>query len=150
MSSAFAQAEILESTTVFASESRIVRFQDVDAARTIYFPRVLEYFGDVYLALLTKAGLDVPGMLQRNEMAAPLAHAEADFLAPLFFGDAVEVELVKAKLGRSSATFGHRIKKAGVVTSTGTTVHIFVDGRFKPIEVPASLRKLIDATAPTA
>ena len=150
MSSAFAQAEILESTTVFASESRVVRFQDVDAARTIYFPRVLEYFGDVYLALLTKAGLDVPGMLRRNEMAAPLAHAEADFLAPLFFGDAVEVELVKAKLGRSSATFGHRIKKAGVVTSTGTTVHIFVDGTFKPIEVPASLRQLVASIAPGA
>ena len=145
MSSSFAQADIIESTTIFASESRIVRFQDVDAARTIYFPRVLEYFGDVYLALLVKAGLDVPGMLRRNEMAAPLAHAEADFVAPLFFGDAVEVELVKARLGRSSATFGHRIKKAGVIASTGTTVHIFVDGAFKPMEVPAGLRTLVDA-----
>jgi 1,4-dihydroxy-2-naphthoyl-CoA hydrolase len=146
VSSAFENSEIVEATTVFAGESRTVRFQDVDAAGTIYFPRVLEYFGDVYLALLTKAGLDVPGMLRRKEMAAPLAHAEADFLSPLFFGDAVEVELVKAKLGRTSATFGHRIKKAGVVTSVGTTVHIFVDGgTFKPIEVPSGLRALIDA-----
>jgi 1,4-dihydroxy-2-naphthoyl-CoA hydrolase len=146
VSSAFPQSEIVESATVFASESRVVRFQDVDAASTIYFPRVLEYFGDVYLALLTKAGLDVPGMLRRKEMAAPLAHAEADFMAPLFFGDAVEVELVKAKLGRTSATFGHRIKKGGAVASVGTTVHIFVDGgTFKPIDVPAGLRALVDS-----
>jgi len=146
VSSPFTQSDLIESTTIFAQQARVVRFQDVDAAGTIYFPRVLEYFGDVYLSLLESAGLDVPGMLRDKIMAAPLAHAEADFLAPLFFGDAVVVELCKAKLGRTSATFGHRMKKAGTVTSVGTTVHIFVDGgTFKPVEVPAGLRALVES-----
>ena len=97
------------------------------------------------MLFLTAAGLDVPRLLRTHELAAPLAHAEADFLSPLFFGDAVDVDIVEVKLGATSATFGHRIRKGDVVTSIGTTVHVFVDGgTFKPIAVPDGIRELAE------
>ncbi len=141
---AFSKEELLAAERVFASERRRVRFQDVDAASTIYFPKVLEYFGDCYMALLTASGLDVPGMLRERRLAAPLAHAEADYLSPLFFGDEVLVEIVKAVVGETSLTLGHRIKKGERVTSLGRTVHVFIDPHsFKPVPVPAELARAL-------
>jgi YbgC/YbaW family acyl-CoA thioester hydrolase len=129
---------------VFSRQERAVRFQEVDAAGTIYFPRVLEYFADNYLQLLQLAGLDVPQMLRERTGAAPLAHAEASFVAPLFFGDAVVVELVRARVGGSSVTFGHRLLKGGKLAAYVTTVHVFVDGRtFEKAPVPAGLAQLL-------
>ncbi len=137
--------EIFAATTPIVSQARSVRFQEVDAAGTIYFPRVLEYFADAYLEVLSRSGLDLAAILRERVWAAPLAHAEADFVRPLFFGDRVRVEVALAIVGNSSATFGYRIRGADdAIRSFGSTVHVFVDGKtFKPIDVPAALRAFL-------
>jgi 1,4-dihydroxy-2-naphthoyl-CoA hydrolase len=142
--SSFTRDDIDSAVHVFSRQTRTVRFQEVDAAGTIYFPRVLEYFADNYLQLLEQAGLDVPRMLRERTGAAPLAHAEASFVAPMFFGDRVSVELVRARVGASSVTFGHRLMKEEKLAAFGTTVHVFVDGRtFQKAPVPAALAELL-------
>ena len=143
----FTQAELSQATTVLYGERRLVRFQDVDAAGTIFFPRVLELFADAYLALLREAKIDVPRLLRERVLAAPLKHAEADYLRPLFFGDEVHVEVVAARMGTTSVQFGHRLRRDdGTVSAVGQTVHVFVDGAsFKPIALPAELRAFIEA-----
>jgi 1,4-dihydroxy-2-naphthoyl-CoA hydrolase len=142
----FTTDDLCTATTVLFSETRFVRFQDVDAATTIYFPRVLEYFADAYLGLLRQAGLDVPRLLRERVLAAPLKHAEADYLRPLFFGDEVAAQVVRARLGTTSVAFGHRlVRPDGTVSAVGHTVHVFVDGKsFKPIELPTELRAFIE------
>ena len=132
--------------------ARAVRFQDVDAAGTVFFPRVLEYFSDAYLAFLDARGIDLPGDLARGEGRAPLAHAEADYLAPLHFGSAIAVEIVGARLGGTSFTLGYRITarhdEGRTLYAVGQTVHVFVDGQtFKPCAIPAEFR---GALAPPA
>jgi YbgC/YbaW family acyl-CoA thioester hydrolase len=141
----FTRDELVAPARPLFAEPRLVRFQDVDAAGTIYFPRVLEYFADAYLGLLRAAGLDVPRMLRERSHAAPLKHAEADFLRPLFFGDEVIAEVVRARVGTTSVHFGHRLRKpAGEVCCVGQTTHVFVDGAsFKPTPVPDALRVFI-------
>lgn len=138
--------EILGAVTPVLSQARSVRFQEVDAAGTIFFPRVLEYFGDAYQALLVKAGIDLSAVLVEQVWAAPLVHAEADFLGPLRFGDAVTVEIAVARLGRTSVTLGHRvIAEGGTAKAVGVTVHVFVDGKtFVPIGVPEALRRTLE------
>ena len=96
--------------------------------------------GQEEAVLLEKAGLDVPRMLKERTLAAPLAHAEATFLHPLFFGDRVAVEIRRARLGKTSVTIGHRLVKDGRTMAIGTTAHVFVDGKtFKKAEVPPEL-----------
>ncbi len=133
-----------------SAQTRKVRFQDVDAAGTIFFPRVLEYMSDAYGELLERAGLDVPSILSEKRWAAPLAHAEADFVEPLFFGDRVVVEVALARAGRSSVTFGHRIRGADErLRCYGVTTHVFVDGTtFRPIPVPDALTAFLAASRP--
>ncbi len=145
MAESFSRDAILGADRVLASQERPIRFQDVDAAGTIYYARVFEYFGDVYLELLQKAGLDVPTSLRLRESAAPLAHAEADYLAPLVFGDRVSVELVLARVGRTSTAYAYRIKKGEVVAAIGQTVHVWIDPKtFSPRPVPDALRRFIE------
>ena len=138
--------EIFAVEKPIVTQLRSVRFQEVDAAGTIYFPRVLEYFGDAYLEVLERSGLDVPTLLRERRWAAPLAHAEADFVRPLFFGDRAHVDVALCVLGTTSATFGYRIRgEDGTVRSFGSTVHVFVDGKtFRPIAVPEALRAFVE------
>jgi YbgC/YbaW family acyl-CoA thioester hydrolase len=144
-SSSFTREAIVSATATLHSERRSVRFHDVDAAGTIYFPRVLEYFSDAYLALITSAGMDVPDMLRNGGLAAPLAHAEADYFAPLFFGDTVDVDVVLARIGSTSVAFAHRLRKAdGRVAAVGQTVHVFIDTTsFKPVPIPETLTRYL-------
>ncbi|NUP04623.1 MAG: acyl-CoA thioesterase [Polyangiaceae bacterium] len=125
---------------------RAVKFQDVDAAGTIFFPRVLEYMADVYQELLARAGIDVPRVLREKTLAIPLVHAEADFVTPLFFGDQATVQVLVARVGTKSVVFGHRIKKGDAVAAIGSTVHVFVDGAtFRPTAVPDALRDYLSS-----
>lgn len=145
MSTAFDRDALARTDTqALVSTRRTVKFQEVDAAGTIYFPRVLEYFADAYLLVLERAGLDVPAMLRDKTLAAPLAHAEADFLRPLFFGDVVDVEVLALQVGKTSATFGHRIRDVrGRAAAVGRTVHVFIDPEtFQPTAVPPGLAAL--------
>jgi YbgC/YbaW family acyl-CoA thioester hydrolase len=133
---------------------RTVRFQDVDAAGTVFFPRVIEYFADAYAAFLESRGLDLPGAIARMEWLTPLAHVEADYMAPLRFGDAMVIEVVGAELGGSSLTLGYRIaapKDRTRLHAIGQTVHVFVDGEtFRPRAIPDAVRAALSPELPVA
>jgi acyl-CoA thioesterase FadM len=145
---AFARADIEASTATFGEAHLRVRFQDVDAAGTLFFPKVFELFADVYLQILFDAGLDVPGALRAREFAAPLAHVEADFVRPLFFGDAIQVRVARALVGDTSVRFGFGVWKDGQLAAYGSTVHVFVDGKtFQKCPVPAPLRDYLEGKA---
>ena len=148
MASPFERDEISSSRTVYAREERPIRFQDVDAAGTIYYARLFEYFGDVYVRMLAEAGLDMPSSLLQRDCASPLAHAEAQYLAPLVFGDRVTVKIVLARMGKTSTSYAYRVEKGDVLAAVGQTVHVWVDPKtFSPMPVPASLRQFLEARA---
>jgi 1,4-dihydroxy-2-naphthoyl-CoA hydrolase len=127
---------------------RDVRFQDVDAAGIVFYPRVLEYFSDAFIAFLGERGTKLAEVLRENRWGAPLRHAEADYFKPLRYGDRIEVALVRARLEEGEVSVGWRVARCsdGVVTSVGQTVHVFVDMRtFKRCAIPAELRGAFDA-----
>jgi YbgC/YbaW family acyl-CoA thioester hydrolase len=140
--SAFSRDDLLAVPKPIHTMRRRVRFQEVDAAGTIYYSRIFEYFGDVYVELLERDGLSVPKVMSQKEWFAPLVHAEADYLGPMRFGDEVEVAIAKVEAGKSSATIGYRIAgKDGRALAVGHTVHVFVDGAtFRPCPIPADVR----------
>src|SRR4051794_27042027 len=100
----------LTGATAIHAEARSVRFQDVDAAGIIFFPKILEYFHDAFMAMLAAAGLDLKVILADGSWGMPLIHAEADYLRPLRFGDPIVVEIAVVRLGDRSVTIGHRAK----------------------------------------
>ena len=119
-----------------------IRFQEIDAAGILFYGRVFDLFHDAYVGLLTELGFPLPMMLADEPWLLPLAHAEADYRAPLRFGDRVEVELQTRRLGKSSFTLTYRIVgEAGRVHAVGSTVHTCVDrGTFSSHRLPETLR----------
>ena len=133
---------------------RRVRFQEVDAAGIIFYSTVFDYCHDLYIEYLDAHGVSLVDVLARGHWAAPIRHAEADYLRPLRFGDEVSVALPVAHLAESELTLGYRIvhtgsQQAAVVVQT---VHTFVAlPDFKrcavPEEIYQSFQPLVESTA---
>ncbi|HXK16495.1 MAG TPA: thioesterase family protein [Polyangiaceae bacterium] len=135
----------LSRPTAFA-EPRAIRFQDIDAAGIIFYPRVLEMFHDAYAAFLAFAGAPLPEVLRSGGWLAPVRHAEADYFKPLRFGDAVTVEICRAHLAETEATLGYRIARSegGEVCAVGQVVHTFVErASFKRTPIPELVRRAL-------
>jgi 1,4-dihydroxy-2-naphthoyl-CoA hydrolase len=135
-----------------------VRFQDVDAAKVVFFPRVLEYFHDAYVAFLDERRLGLPEVLAKGEWGLPIRHAEADYMAPLRFGDSIEVAIVAKAIEEHGFSLCYRVVRmdAGgpVVAAVGETRHVAVsvgEGRPRrrplPPEVAAALAVVPDRPA---
>jgi acyl-CoA thioesterase FadM len=128
-SQAFSRDELKTLSPPLHEELRTIRFQDVDVAGIVFFPRVQEYFHDALMALLDRAGIDVRQMLKKQN-GTPLIHAEADYLAPMRFGDSVWVEVVEMRFGETSITTGFRVRdtsRARKLMALGQTVQVFMN-----------------------
>lgn len=126
---------------------RPVRFQDVDAAGIVFFARAFDMVHDVYVEHLRERGVSMARVLEEGPWVMPLVHAEADYKAPMKFGEDVLVELMRVELGATSYTLHARIRaadKPARVHCAVRTVHVVVDRRdFRPIPVPEPLREAL-------
>jgi YbgC/YbaW family acyl-CoA thioester hydrolase len=140
----------LPAANAFTRE-RPIRFQDVDAAGIIFYPRALELCHDVYVEFLAEVGFPLHESLA-GDWLAPIRHAEADYLRPLRFGDHVEIAIVAAHLGPaappSEVTLGYRITSLsdGEVAIVAQTVHTFLDRKsFRRTAIPDGLERVLGA-----
>jgi 4-hydroxybenzoyl-CoA thioesterase len=127
-----------------------VRFGDIDNAGIVYYPRFVHYFHVALEEFFTEAlQVDYATVLTKHRISFPTVHLEADFRRPLLFGDHIDVEIRVVKLGSTSITWGYTTYKTGepdsiVVEGHNVTVCMNMD-RFKKIEIPGWLRKVLEA-----
>jgi len=82
-----------------------VRFDDVDYAQIVYFPRLFGYCHWVFEDFFAhETGIPYARLLVKKRLGFPTVHSEADFKHPLKFGDVCRLEMETLKLGRSSLT----------------------------------------------
>jgi YbgC/YbaW family acyl-CoA thioester hydrolase len=142
----FSREDLVHAEPTELARSRVVRFQDVDAAGVVFFARTLEYFHDAFIELLAERGHDWSTELASG-IVAPLKHVEADYLAPLRFGDRLRVELVRAHLEPTQVTVGHRLvrERDSRVAAVGQSVHVAVEaGTFERVEWPIGLARIFE------
>jgi 4-hydroxybenzoyl-CoA thioesterase len=94
------------------SYARPVRFEEVDTAGIVFFPRILAYCHDTVAELLAGVEGGYPALVMERRIGLPTVHADVDFTAPLRFGDTAEIELYLARIGHSSATFEMNLARA--------------------------------------
>jgi YbgC/YbaW family acyl-CoA thioester hydrolase len=127
-----------------------VRFQDVDAAGIVFYPRFFEYFHDAYVACLDDGGAPLARGIAEKAWAAPLRRVFAEYLRPLRFGDSFDAEIVGVKIDGTDVNVGYRVTRSnGEVVAVGTELHVFVDplsfrrARVLPDAVRAAMAPLI-------
>jgi len=130
------------------------RFQDIDGAGILFFGRNFDYFHDAYVAFLEALEMPLHKNLDNEDYLIPLVHAEADFAAPIRFGDRCDVQIRVARLGTSSYTLGYTlVGEQEQVLTHGQTVHCCVDRKtFASCPLPERLKlalaPYIEATNP--
>lgn len=131
-----------------------VRFADVDHAGIVYYPRFFHLFHLAFEELFRQriGGRAYVDLLDRDRVGFPAVRAEAEFKAPLRFGDTAEIELTVARLGTKSITFRYRIWRAAedappvprTLAAEGQVVCAVTDlSRFTAIEVPGRIAALV-------
>jgi 4-hydroxybenzoyl-CoA thioesterase len=141
-----------------------VRFADVDHAGIVYYPRFFHFFHLAFEELWrqrigARAYLDI---IDRRRIGFPAVRAEADYQAPLRFGDTAEIEVTVARLGGKSITFRYRVFRAGepeaappvarVLAAEGQVVCAVTDlERFVAVAIPDDVKGLLaDLVEPAA
>lgn len=130
-----------------------VRFDDVDHAGIVYYPRFFHFF-HVAFEELWRARVGARAyaeLIDRDRLGFPAVRAECAFTSPLRFGDTAEIEVTVARLGGTSITFRYRIFRAATTeqprtpSAEGTVVCAVVDlARFVAVAVPERVRALLE------
>lgn len=122
------------------------RFGACDPVGIVYFPRYFDWFHQAMEAWFDTA-LGTPYHVLLRHHGLPAVHTEADYRAPVRFGDDVRVELRVGHLGRSSMRLDYRVLgSADQVHATGHTmvVHMGTDPQaadhMQAVPFPADLR----------
>lgn len=107
-----------------------IRFDDVDGAGIVYYPRFLHLchaaFEDFFDAA---APFSYPDLIAKKRLGFPTVHIDADFKAPLSYGDVAIVTLAVKKIGTSSVQSHYEIrrKRDSVLSFTADITTVFID-----------------------
>lgn len=128
--------------------TRAVHFDEVDAAGIVFFAKFLGYGHEAMEALFGTLPGKYHGLVVGRRIGFPAVHVEADYRAPLRFGDIVTITLDVTKIGTTSCTLRYRLTRGdGTPTATvlHTTVCCDIAGEPKKIPFPADVRALLEA-----
>jgi 4-hydroxybenzoyl-CoA thioesterase len=130
------------------STSIIVRFGDCDPAGLVYYPVLFHYcHAAMEEFFAARCGVSYARLMSESRLGFPTVNARAEFDAPFVYGDVAEVEVFLSRVGRSSATFEYRLRRAGDpaprASATLVQVAMNLDTR-RPVEIPADLRAEFD------
>lgn len=134
---------------------RFVEFGDTDMAGIVYYAMYYRYMDAAEHAFFRSLGLSFAPGKHASSVGWPRVHTEADYLAPLRFGDEVEVQLLVMEKKSKALTYAFRLRKLNaqppyeVARGKVTAVCVkMVGGKMKATNIPAAINAKI-SVAPT-
>lgn len=127
---------------------RPVRFEEVDAARIVFFARYLNFAHEAMEHFF--AGLEggYPHLVGPRNVGLPAVDVGMQFFAPARYGDTLRIETTTVRLGNRSATLRYRMLKAASgerlveVRHTVVTCDLLA---MRSVEMPADVREIFSA-----
>ncbi|MDF0555401.1 thioesterase family protein [Kamptonema sp. UHCC 0994] len=110
--------------------SRIVRFQDTDAAGVVYFANVLAICHEAYEASLIASGINLKAFFSNPNVAIPIVHATVNFYRPMFCGDELAIQLNPQQLAENEFEIAYQIFSKEVAdrfAAKAITKHVCID-----------------------
>jgi 4-hydroxybenzoyl-CoA thioesterase/acyl-CoA thioester hydrolase len=124
-----------------------IRFGHCDPAGIVYTPAYFDLFNVAVEEWWSAGlGLDYYAAIRDRKLGVGYGHASADFLAPSFMGDVLEIAIVVAAIGRASLTLTMHGMKDGAEAVRGRLIVVttsLVEHRAVPI--PADIREALEA-----
>lgn len=110
--------------------SRTIQFRDTDAAGVVYFANILSICHEAYEASLIASQIELRSFFGNVAIAIPITHASADFLAPMFCGDRIEVYLTPALIREQKFRISYQILAVDSldrILAKAVTEHVCID-----------------------
>ena len=132
-------------------QRQVIRFADVDWARVLYFPKQFDLLHGVMEDFFREVvGVSYAEMLQRDRIGFPTVHIDADFRAPLRFGEEADIALSVRELGRRKVVFRYDVTRpaTGEITGVVTQTTVAIDPEtWQTIEIPPRYREALARAA---
>lgn len=87
----------------------VIHLGDTDGAGVVYFARLLSLCHVAYEESLLATSVNLRTISVNDQIAFPIVHTSADFLRPLFWGDAVEIQLTPWPLDESDFEITYQV-----------------------------------------
>jgi 4-hydroxybenzoyl-CoA thioesterase len=127
---------------------RSIRFDEVDPAGIVFFARYANFAHEAIETFFAELEGGYPGLIMKRRIGLPIVHLEADFVAPLRYGERLRVETSCTKLGKTSATLAHHMKNGVTLATCALVRHVVVTvslESFRPCPMPDDVRVKLNA-----
>lgn len=127
---------------------RPVRFEEIDAARIVFFARFLNYAHEAMENFF--AGLDggYQRLIMERQIGLPAVDVKMKFSSPARYGDTLRIETTTARLGNRSAVLRYRMRQLAsgeLVAEIEHTVVVTDLVRTVSVDMPADVRGIFSA-----
>lgn len=124
-----------------------VKFDNVDYARVLYFPRQIDLYVEALEAFCNhELGVHFKHMLDVERIALPTVHLEVDYRLPLQYEEEADIAVRVLALGEKSITFGYEVCRVsdGATTSRAKQIVAVVNfDTWQSMPIPARYREML-------
>jgi 4-hydroxybenzoyl-CoA thioesterase len=125
---------------------RPVRFAEVDAARIVYFAWYLDFCHDALEALFAALPGGYAHLTMVRGIGFPSVRVEADYLAPLRYGDVALIDVSVERLGTRSIALRYALTRSADGVPCAALRQVVVVSRLDAlasIDIPDDVRALL-------
>jgi 4-hydroxybenzoyl-CoA thioesterase/acyl-CoA thioester hydrolase len=128
---------------------RRIEFRETDMAGIVHFSNFFGYMEQAEHALLRSVGMGVICEVGNQTISWPRVNAQCDYKVAIKFEDQIDIEVIVAKIGTKSVTYGFRFMRDQMEIASGslTAVCCLFEHGSKPQSVPTP-QPFIDAITP--
>ncbi|WP_437488602.1 acyl-CoA thioesterase [Sorangium sp. So ce1014] len=130
------------------SLERPIKFEDVDAANIVFFARFLNYAHEAMERFFAPLEGGYAGLILQRRIGLPAVRVEADYAAPVRYGETLRIETSVVRIGRRSATLRYRMVRThdGVLAAELRHTVVTTDlVQLASVPMPEDVRALLSA-----
>jgi 4-hydroxybenzoyl-CoA thioesterase len=131
------------------SREFVIRFDAVDQAHVVYYPRYFDYFHRTFEEWFgVSLGASYAHLVLEDNLGFPTVKADAEFLSPVRFGEHMRVDLQLAEIGPRSITMRYTAVRLPdeAVAARATVKKACVDNAaFESHDIPETWRRRLEA-----
>ena len=124
-----------------------VYFEDTDAGGVVYHAQYVKFLERARIEWLRYLGFTNSELERKYKMLFIVSEIAVEFVKPAKLDDAINISVGIESLGRVRVTFHQEIRRGeDILVKARVSVATVAAESFKPIEIPADVRKKMEAS----
>jgi len=123
-----------------------ISYSETDRMGVIYYANYLVFFERGRTEFLRSLGMRYRDLEEKDGIFLPAADSHVKYFHPGRYDDLIKVRTFISELGGAHITFRYEITNIETqqLIATGSSKHAVVNKTWRPVRIPAALRKLLE------